>query len=578
MRRILIVGAGQAGLQLGLGLIQAGYDVTVVSNRTPDDIRTGRVMSSQCMFGTALEHERDLGINNWDDECPPVEGISLTVPAPDGSGKAIDWAARLDRPAQSVDQRLKYPIWMEALEREGGRVVIEEAAVADLERYAAENELVLVGAGKGEIARLFERDASRSTYDAPQRALALTYVTGMTPRPEFSAVCFNLIPGVGEYFVFPALTTTGECEIMVFEGIPGGPMDCWDDVRTPEQHLERSLWILNTFLPWEAERCRDVELTDPNGVLTGRLAPTVRKPVARLPSGAPILGMADAVVLNDPITGQGSNNAAKCAELYLASILECGGDPLSEAWMQQTFDRYWRGYAQWVVSWTNALLAPAQPHVLRLLKAAQESPSLASTIVNGFDDPRAFNPWWFDPGEADRLIAEKRAQEESDRFDRRDFRRALGQFATGVTVVTTRAEDGRRVGVTANSFTSLSLDPPLVLWCLDKGAPSVPAFNACTHFAVNVLSAGQHHVSRQFATPADDKFAGIEVIEGPAGVPLLEGVVAHFVCRNVRQVDGGDHVIVIGEVERYETFGGEPLVFHSGFYQVATRHPELDQA
>jgi flavin reductase (DIM6/NTAB) family NADH-FMN oxidoreductase RutF len=577
MRSILIVGAGQSGLQLGLGLLDAGYETSLVSNRTAEEIAAGEVLSSQCMFESALQSEAALGLDYWSEACPPVEGISFAVPDGQG-GKAVTWAARLDGPAQSVDQRIKVPGWMDEFERRGGALVVREAGVDDLEGYASGNDLVIVASGKGSLGRLFERDSEKSPYETPQRVLALTYVTGMTPRPDFSAVCFNLIPGVGEYFVFPAVTTTGECEIMVFEGIPGGPMDCWVDVRTPEQHLERSLWILETFLPWEAERCRNVELTDPNGVLTGRLAPAVRKPVARLPSGVPVLGMADAVVLNDPITGQGSNNAAKCAELYLASILERGRDRFTEQWMQQTFDRYWRGYAQWVVLWTNALLAPPQPHVLRLLEGAQQLPDLASAIANGFDDPRTFYPWWFDAGEADRLLAEKRAYAESGGFERRDFRRALGEFATGVTVVTTRAEDGRRVGVTANSFTSLSLDPPLVLWCLDKQAPSVPAFSACTHFAVNVLSAGQHHLSRQFATPADDKFAGVEVVDGPRGMPLIHGVLAQFLCRNVRQVDGGDHVIVIGEVEEYETFGGEPLVFHSGFYRVATRHPELDQS
>src|SRR3954462_8006510 len=93
LARILIVGGGQAGLQLALGLLQNGYDVTVVSNRTPDDIRAGRGMSSQCMFDRALQHERDLGLSHWEDECPPVEGIQLAVPAPDGSGKAIDFAS-----------------------------------------------------------------------------------------------------------------------------------------------------------------------------------------------------------------------------------------------------------------------------------------------------------------------------------------------------------------------------------------------------------------------------------------------------------------------------------------------------
>ena len=102
------------------------------------------------------------------------------------------------------------------------------------------------------------------------------------------------------------------------------------------------------------------------------------------------------------------------------------------------------------------------------------------------------------------------------------------------------------------------------------------AFDGCTHFGVNVLAADQHHLSRQFSTPTEDKFAGVATLEGSSGVPLLAGALAHFICRNVRQIELGDHVIVVGEVERYQTFEGEPLVFHSGFYRVATRHPDLD--
>ena len=406
MSTILIVGAGQAGLQLAFGLVEDGHDVTVVSNRTPDEIRSGRVMSSQCMFDAALQTERDLGINFWEDECPPVEGISLAVPAPDGSGKAIDWASRLDGYAQSVDQRVKMPGWMESLEERGARIVIHDVGADDLERYAGENDLVVVAAGKGEIVRLFERNGERSPYDRPMRALALTYVTGMTPRPEHSAVCFNLVPTVGEYFVFPALTTTGACEIMVFEGVPGGPMDCWDDVKTPQEHLERSTWILETFMPWEAERCRNVELTDDHGILVGRFAPTVREPVAKLPSGSLVLGLADTIMLNDPINGQGSNNAAKMAAAYHDAIRQHGDARYDRSFMEGAFERFWQEYGQFTTGWTNALLSPPPEHVLKLLGAGNASPELAHRFVNGFDNPVDYFDWFMFPDKAEAYLAE----------------------------------------------------------------------------------------------------------------------------------------------------------------------------
>jgi len=163
----------------------------------------------------------------------------------------------------------------------------------------------------------------------------------------------------------------------------------------------------------------------------------------------------------------------------------------------------------------------------------------------------------------------------AERFDRRDYRRALGQFATGVTVVTARASDGRRIGVTVNSFSSVSLNPPLILWSLSRHTPSFTDFTNATHFAVNVLEAHQHHLSRQFSTPLPDKFAGVEYIESSGGATILAGVIAHFVCRKVRQYDGGDHVILLGEVEEYKYNDGEPLVFHSGRYRLATRHPDI---
>ena len=571
MKRIAIIGAGQSGLQLALGLLENGFEVTVYSDRSADEIQNGRVMSSQCMFDSALEIERRLNLNFWEESCPKVEGIGFTVPNGIG-GKVMDWAARLDNYAQSVDQRLKVAGWLKEFEQRGGDLHIRAATADDLDACVRSHDLVIVASGKGVLGQLFERDGERSPYAQAQRALGLTYVKGMRQREAYPAVCFNMIPNVGEYFVFPALTTSGACEIMVFEGIRGGPMDCWSDVNTASEHLARSKWILETFLPWEAERSQEIELTDENGVLAGCVVPTVRRPVAKV-GGKPILGMADAVVLNDPITGQGSNNAARCAEIYLESILERREEGADAEWMEQTFDRYWSGYAKWVVEWTNVLLKPPA-HVLKLLDAAGKISAVASAFVNGFDDPRTLFPWFMDPREAGNFV-EQEAKQVAERFDRRDFRRALGQFATGVTVVTARAGDGRKVGVTVNSFSSVSLNPPLILWSLSRQTLSYADFTSATHFAVNVLEAKQHHLSRQFSTPLPDKYAGVEFVEGKGGVPILNGGIAHFVCRKIRQYDGGDHIILIGEVEEYKYSEGEPLVFHSGRYRIATRHPDI---
>ncbi len=244
----------------------------------------------------------------------------------------------------------------------------------------------------------------KSPYNRPQRALALAYVNGLTEHSDGADLSLNIVPGVGEYFVLPALTTTGPCHVMVFEGVPGGPMDCWDDVHTPQAHLERAKEILAEHFPSEFARTGDISLTDEAGVLRGRLTPTVRRPVAELASGSIVLGMADAVVLNDPLTGQGSNNAAQAVTVYLDAIVGRGEQPFDTQWMQRTFDKFWRGWAQWAVSWTNDLLRGPSDPVLGLFAAAQDSPTLASAIATGFDDPRTVHNWWFDDTEARRLI------------------------------------------------------------------------------------------------------------------------------------------------------------------------------
>lgn len=156
-------------------------------------------------------------------------------------------------------------------------------------------------------------------------------------------------------------------------------------------------------------------------------------------------------------------------------------------------------------------------------------------------------------------------------LDRQAFRAALGSFATGVTVITTRAADGTPVGLTANSFNSVSLDPPMVLWSLAKKSLSLPVFCASSHWVVHVLAADQEALSGRFARSGEDKFAGLEIESGAAGVPLLQGCAARFQCRGSFQHEGGDHVIFVGEVVSFDRTDRAPLVFHAGRYALAAQ-------
>ncbi|MBC7469174.1 MAG: flavin reductase family protein [Ramlibacter sp.] len=157
-------------------------------------------------------------------------------------------------------------------------------------------------------------------------------------------------------------------------------------------------------------------------------------------------------------------------------------------------------------------------------------------------------------------------------FSSQEFRTALGMFATGVTIVTARAPDGKVIGLTANSFNSVSLQPPLVLWSLARAAASLSAFSNGSHYAINVLAADQKALAERFALRGADRWKDVVFAEGVGGAPLLDGAAATFECFNRSRYEEGDHIIFVGEVERCSHRpGASPLLFHGGrFY---TEHP-----
>jgi flavin reductase (DIM6/NTAB) family NADH-FMN oxidoreductase RutF len=151
-------------------------------------------------------------------------------------------------------------------------------------------------------------------------------------------------------------------------------------------------------------------------------------------------------------------------------------------------------------------------------------------------------------------------------FDTRTFREACGDFTTGVTVITAEGPAGQHVGFTANSFSSVSLDPPLVLFSLGRAATCLPSFESAGHFAINILAEEQRHLAQRFADPAGDKWHGVAFARSETGPPVLDGVLASLECRTEAVLDGGDHRIFIGRVVRLTRRAGRPLLFARGAY------------
>jgi flavin reductase (DIM6/NTAB) family NADH-FMN oxidoreductase RutF len=153
-----------------------------------------------------------------------------------------------------------------------------------------------------------------------------------------------------------------------------------------------------------------------------------------------------------------------------------------------------------------------------------------------------------------------------NQFDSRELRNVLGCFGTGVTVVTTIASSGERIGLTANSFSSVSLDPPIVLWSLGKQSRNLPVFHESGRFVINVLGVDQLHLSNKFAKPADDRFADVEYVEGLGGLPVIQGCAANIECETISAQEVGDHILFLGKIMRYSHLKKDTLLFCNGAY------------
>ncbi|MCF6469556.1 monooxygenase [Nonomuraea sp. MG754425] len=383
MTGIGIVGAGISGLVLALRLQQLGVGATLYSEHDPDGLRGGRLPNTVGRAGHTQARERELGSEHFRDPGAIMPSASLSIKG----DPPLEFTGSFGEPFHAVDFRLLVPALMDDFAGRGGEIVVTGTPpdAARIDRWSRRHELMVVTAGRRSVAELFPRDPGRCPYDRPQRLLAAGLYRGLDGMGR--TFSFNISGGVGEIFRAPFVTREGVASALILEAVPGGPLEPvtrmpWDEVPAALLALFRE----HTPRLAEAVDAAAFELLGPDDLLQGAITPTVRRPVAELPSGRIALAVGDAWIVNDPITGQGANLGSACA--WIAADAIAAGGPYDAAFGRATAERMWEVGGP-VTNWTNAFLQPPAEHVMRLMAAATTRQDIADVMAGLFSDPRS---------------------------------------------------------------------------------------------------------------------------------------------------------------------------------------------
>jgi 2-polyprenyl-6-methoxyphenol hydroxylase-like FAD-dependent oxidoreductase len=420
VRRIAIIGAGQAGLLAGHALRLKGYDVTLYSDKTPEDFLTkARPTGVAARFDMALDFERELGLEHWGEDAPQANGVHLHF-LPKPGNVLVTLLGRLKDYFLAIDLRMQSAVWMRELDERGGQIEIENVTLERLDEIAAQNDLTLVAAGRAEIMKLFPRDEARTTYSEPQRFLAMVNVTNVPMElpyaPWFLPVKFNFFAPYGEAFWVPWYSKGKQASWgMLVEAKKDGPFDRFRDCTSGDEVLRRTQALIREYMPWDAEVFERAELCDENAWLVGQLTPEVRQVVGTLPSGRQVMAVGDTAHSLDPIGGQGANNGNKMVRVVVEEIAAREDKPFDAAWMRATFDRFWDRH-RWIEKFNNTLLEPLTPAGRLVLvsqygsdaKPGNDSPQqqIADMFIENFNDPILLTDAFHDTGRARQVLRE----------------------------------------------------------------------------------------------------------------------------------------------------------------------------
>jgi flavin-dependent dehydrogenase len=399
MKNIGIIGAGIAGLHLGLLLRSHGIKATIYAEKTPEQHRAARLANIVIRNAPTRERERILGVDHWDMATTDITNVTFRI----GGARPLTIAGDFERPASIVDMRIYLARLLEDFVACGGRVIYGTLQIDDLAQLATQYDLLVLATGRGGITTPFPRLPEHSPYDKPQRVVVGGLFKGLTyPQPLGFDVCIT--PGVGEILALPVVSFEPGLTGIAFETIPGGAFDPVKQLRyedDPQRFNALVLEMVREYAPAIYARAdRQVfGLARSLDLCHAAITPTVRRGYARLPNGRLVVAIGDTHVVNDPLTGQGANAASHAAWVLGQAI--CSGGDFDETFCRQVEQRMW-SYTGPVTEICNARMRPPTPHAAQLLGTAAQHKAIANFYAEGFHNPARF---WETASSPERIAA-----------------------------------------------------------------------------------------------------------------------------------------------------------------------------
>ncbi len=379
-----IVGAGIAGLHLGLYLQKHGVDATIITDRTPEDYRNSRLLNTVAHHHVTIAREDYLGVNHWSGPKDPsyYHDHFFNIPQP------LTFRGDFSRPSRAVDYRIYLPALMNDFTRRGGRIEYRRIEEGDIAPLVARFDLLVVSTGKGPLGQLFTYRPEHTPYSQPQRRLCVGLYTGVR-QPDPMNVTLSVSPGHGEMIVIPTITFDGVANALLMENVPGGDMEelatlSYDD--NPRHFLSVLLGKLEKHHPTTYDRIDTARfgLAQPQDLLQGGVVPTVRNTVVTFDGGKCAIALGDVHSIVDPMMGQGANVASYAAFVLGEEIVH--SDVLDARFCEKV-DLRRQDRVLAASRWTNIMLQPPTDALGMLIGTMSQNPALANEFTENFNYP-----------------------------------------------------------------------------------------------------------------------------------------------------------------------------------------------